>query len=854
MPQPPTPSTLVLTAPLSGVLVPIDRVPDPVFAQRMVGDGVSVDPVSQVLVAPCNGRIVQLHSAGHAVTLATDEGIEVMMHIGLDTVTLKGQGFTPRVANGARVAAGDPLIEFDADFVATHARSLLTQVVVTNGDRVVSMRPASGRVVAGRDPMLEIVLGTAGPQVAVADATEVVSPDIVVPTATGLHARPAAVVAAAAKRFKANVRLRRGTADANAKSVVAIMGLEVGPGDAVKVVADGPDAQAAVLSLTALLRDGLGDEGAAPARPRSTEPRPDATATALPAPAPATVPPQDPDLFVGVAASPGLAVGHVVQVRPEEIAVETTADDPVAERRRLETVLEQAKGQLDALQGRLRADADAGKAAIFAAHEELLDDPDLREIAEHAIATGKSAAFAWHQAVSTHADRLARSRNELLAARANDLRDVGRRVLRLLAGAPTERGDLPPNTILVAEDLTPSDTASLDRTRVLGFCTTGGGATSHVAILARSLDIPAVAGIDPRALDLVGGTQVVIDGSRGTLRRNPSNDEVARIRGTLERRAARRRAEVADAAQPAVTRDGRRIEVVANIGSAADAAQVVGLGGEGVGLLRTEFLFMERASAPDEDEQTESYLAIVRAIGPHRPIIIRTLDVGGDKPLQYIPMPAEDNPFLGERGIRLMLGRPDLLRTQLRAILRASAEGRVLVMFPMVATLTEWRAARTLLEEERARLGAAPIPAGIMIEVPAAALMADQFAREADFFSVGTNDLTQYTLAMDRGHPKLAARVDGLNPGVLRLIATATEGAHRHGRWIGICGGIAADPQAVPVLVGLGVDELSVSVPALPAVKAQVRTLDATSCAVLAARALTLDHAADVRALVPEAE
>jgi phosphocarrier protein FPr len=838
-------------APLSGLLVPIDQVPDPVFAQRMVGDGVSIDPVSQLLVAPCPGRIVQLHSAGHAVTLATDEGLEVMMHIGLDTVTLKGQGFTPRVTNGDRVATGDPLIEFDADFVATHARSLLTQIVITNGERVVTMRPASGRVRAGQDRVLEIVLGDSRPDGAAAERNLVVSPAIVVPTATGLHARPAAVVAATAKRFKAGVRLRRGSSDANAKSVVAIMGLEVGQGDTVRVVADGPDAEAAVRSLAALLSGGLGDEGAAPSRARPAVPPP---AVVTPTPRDVAAALQDPDLFLGVAASPGIAVGHVVQLRPEEIIVAETADDAVAERRRLEAALEQAKGQLGALQDRLRSGADAGKAAIFAAHEELLDDPDLREIAEHAVATGKSAAFAWRQAVTTHADRLARSRNELLAARANDLRDVGRRVLRLLAGAAPEQPDLPPGTVLIAEDLTPSDTASLDRSRVLGFCTTGGGATSHVAILARSLDIPAVAGIDPRALDLANGTPVVIDGARGALRRNPSGDEVARIRQTLERRAARRRAELSAAAQPAVTLDGRRIEVVANVGGAADAAQVAGLGGEGVGLLRTEFLFMERTAAPDEDEQTESYLAVVRAVGPERPVIIRTLDVGGDKPLSYIPMPAEENPFLGERGIRLMLNRPDLLRTQLRAILRASAEGRVLVMFPMIATLAEWQAARTMLEEERVRLGAAPIPAGIMVEVPAAALMADQFAREADFFSVGTNDLTQYTLAMDRGHPKLAPQVDGLNPAVLQLIARTMEAAHRHGKWAGVCGGIAADPQAVPLLVGLGVDELSVSVPAVPAVKAQVRTLDAGACRALAARALTLDRATDVRALVPEGE
>jgi phosphocarrier protein FPr len=854
-------SPLVLLAPLSGPVVPLDTVPDPVFAQKMVGDGVSIDPVSQVLLAPCAGRVVQLHSAGHALTLATADGIEVMIHIGLDTVSLKGQGFTPKVRNGDRVAAGAPLIEFDADFVATHARSLLTQIVITNGDRVSALRPATGRVVAGRDVVLTVELAGGAQATAMsAQGAAIESSPITVPNATGLHARPAAVLAGAAKKFKANVRLRRGTADANAKSVVAIMGLELSQGDEVCFVADGPDARAAIDALEPLLREGIGDEGAvARGIPRASAPAQAAPSARfgagaeLPALGRGDAAPHDPNLLVGVAASPGIAVGNVFRIRNEQLDVQELGDDATAERKRLDAAIEQGKAQLAALQDRLEAEADAGKAAIFAAHEELLDDPDLREIADHAIAAGKSAAFAWQQAVTMHADRLGGSKNALLAARANDLRDVGRRVLRVLSGtAATDRPDVPPDTILIAEDLSPSDTANLDRTRVLGFCTAGGGATSHVAILARSLDIPAVAGIDPRALDLADGTPVVVDGGKGTLRLNPSADEVASIRNAQERQAGRRASELASAHEPAVTKDGRRIEVVANIGGLADARQVGELGGEGVGLLRSEFLFLERATAPDEDEQFESYRDIARALGPGRPLIVRTLDVGGDKPLRYLPMPAEANPFLGERGIRVMLSRPELLRAQVRAILRASAEAgtRILVMFPMVATMADWRAARAAVDAEREQLGVAPIPVGIMVEVPSVAIMADQFAREVDFFSVGTNDLTQYTLAMDRGHPKLAAQVDGLNPGVLQLIANTADAAHRHGKWVGICGGIGADPQAVPLLVGLGVDELSVSVPAIPAVKAQVRRLDTATCRDLARRALTLDRGADVRALV----
>jgi phosphocarrier protein FPr len=292
------------------------------------------------------------------------------------------------------------------------------------------------------------------------------------------------------------------------------------------------------------------------------------------------------------------------------------------------------------------------------------------------------------------------------------------------------------------------------------------------------------------------------------------------------------------------------VEIAANVGAVDEARRVPEVGGEGVGLLRTEFLFLERRTAPTEDEQATVYEAIARTLGPRRIVVIRTLDVGGDKPLAYLPMAAEANPFLGERGIRLLLNRPEIFAAQVRAILRASPAGKVAIMFPMVSTIAEWRAARDVVERERVAIGVPPLEVGIMIETPSAALLADRFAREADFFSVGTNDLTQYTLAMDRTNPSLAPQVDALHPSVLRLVERAVAGAHAHRRWVGVCGGLAGDPQAVPVLVGLGVDELSVSVPIVPAVKAQVRTLSLDECRTTAQLALDAADGAEVRALV----
>ena len=839
---------LKVLAPLSGQIWPLERIPDPVFAQKMVGDGLSIDPSDALLVAACDGTIVSLHAAGHAVTLLTPGGLELLMHIGIDTVTLKGEGFKPRVKVGAHVKTGEPLIEFDLDFLATRAKSLLTQVVVTNSERVSAWERASGMVSASKDVLFTAEFGAEGAAVATDGATTVISDAVVIPNPTGLHARPSAVLANLAKTYKSAIKLQFGDREANARSVTAIMAMDVTQQSVVRVIATGPDAKAAVEKLARVLAEGAGDEGSAPAA------APASTTTAASAAPPPRRKSSDPDLLIGVAASPGLAVGEVFQVRRTEIAVLEIGDGVDPERRKLAAALETARGQLAALRAKLHAKRDAAKAAIFAAHDALLSDPDLLEMAESGIAKGKSAGFAWKRAITAHAEQLAGMRNQLLAQRANDVRDVGMRVLAVLTGTDLAQPEYPRNSILIAEDFTPSDTAALDRSRVAGFCTTRGGATSHVAILARSVGIPALAGIEPTALDLANGTRVILDGGKGTLRSNVTPDEVARIRQAQERAETRRKENLANALKPAVTLDGTRIEVVANIGGLKDAKRIAELGGEGVGLLRSEFLFMERADAPTEEEQFETYKGIAEVVGTKNPLIIRTLDVGGDKPLAYLPIPKEDNPFLGERGIRVGLDRPEMLRAQLRAILRASAFGHVKVMFPMIALLSELRDVKAMLAEEAASLGVPPVPTGIMVEVPATAVMAAQFAGEADFFSIGTNDLTQYTLAMDRGHPKLAPQVDGLNPAVLRLIGHTVKGAAPLGKMVGVCGGIASDPHAVPILVGLGVTELSVSLPSIPAVKAQIRTLRLDACRELAERALAAESAEAVRALSPDAD
>jgi phosphocarrier protein FPr len=667
--------------------------------------------------------------------------------------------------------------------------------------------------------------------------------DLVLRNPTGLHARPAKVFVNTAKQFESDIRVKHGEKKVNAKSAISILTLGVECGGDIQITVDGPDEDEALEAIKTAVETGLGEE---------IEPRPEPAPPAdlLPEEAPVEL---EAGVLRGVAGAPGIAIGPLFQFRQSAIVPEEAAADPGQERKDLLSAIEAAQAELDQLHEEMVDRVGAQEAEIFEAHMALLDDPELVKAALERVDDGLSASKAWHEITESQAEELATLKSEILAARAADVRDVGRRVLRILTGAEGGRPRLPQDpVVLVAEDLSPSDTVSMDPSRVLGFCTASGGPNSHTAILARALGLPAIVGAGADVLELANGVEVVLDGTSGVLTVDPSDETLTAAREAKRRRQSRRAAALKAAEEPAVTQDGHRVEIVANIGGVMESQQAAERGAEGVGLLRTEFLFLERANAPTEDEQFEAYRDIAHGIGG-QPVIVRTLDIGGDKPIPYLPLPAEENPFLGQRGIRLCLRRPVLLRTQLRAILRASQYGSLRIMFPMISDLAELRQAKGLVEEVRTDLELPPLEVGIMIEVPSAALMADVLAREVDFFSIGTNDLTQYTMAMDRTHPTLARQADGLHPAVLRLVERTVQGAHAAGKWVGVCGELAADPQAVPILVGLGVDELSVNVPAVPIVKAHVRSLTLAEAQELAGQALACATVAEVRARAPSA-
>jgi multiphosphoryl transfer protein len=656
----------------------------------------------------------------------------------------------------------------------------------------------------------------------------------------GLHARPAALVAELAGRFDADLRLSKegGAGPVSARSLTGLMTLVARKGDQLVATASGPQAGEALAALEQLAREGFG-EGAAP--------------SPQPAPREQTVAKLEPGgLLRGIAASAGIALGPA---RHLDAQLEAPPDRPSSgadeEWQRLESARAGARAAIERDRDEVARRSSAADAAIFTAHLALLDDEALADAARTRIDAGDGAEGAWYAATRSTAESWRALDDPLMRERAVDIEDVGRRVLSALGATEASAGIREPGVLVVSE-LTPADAAALDTDMVRGIAAARGTATAHAAILARALGIPAVVGLGDAVLAVDEGTVVLLDGAAGTVLVAPDEEVAAQAERERELAGARRERARRRAAEPAVTRDGVTIEVAANLGGAGGALAAVELGADGVGLLRTEFLFLDRPEIPDEDEQAATIAAIAADLGG-RPLIVRTLDVGADKPLPALPMPPEANPFLGQRGIRLSLEHPDLLATQLRAVLRVAAEHPVKVMFPMVATEGELEAARAAVAEARESTGVdAPMEVGIMVEVPAAALQARRLAAAADFFSIGTNDLTQYTMAAERGNEHVGELLTGPQPAVLALIRETVSGAEAHGRWVGVCGELAGDPAAAVLLAGLGVRELSMAPPLVPEVKEALRSVALADAEGAARRALDARDADDARRLALE--
>ncbi|QGY04768.1 phosphoenolpyruvate--protein phosphotransferase [Methylobacterium mesophilicum SR1.6/6] len=670
---------------------------------------------------------------------------------------------------------------------------------------------------------------------------------------SGLHARPAAHWVEVAKTCAARIQVRHGAQVADAKSLIGLLQLGLRCGEAVTISAEGDDEAGALARICAAVTGLSAGEKAAAQRAA------EAAAKAA-GPVAGWNPADRPTTLAGIGASPGLSIGPIHVLASADLVVPDAPEPLTTGADRLHHALGATADQLKALADDTERRLGKADAGIFRAQAELIADTDLITLACQLMVEGHGVAYAWHAAVDRLAGQLAALGNPVLAGRAADLRDVGRRVLAQIDPALRSGHALPDAPcILVASDLAPSDTAGLDPARVIGLATAQGGPTSHTAILARTLGIPALVAGGPGLLALAEGTPAILDGGTGRLYLDPSAADIAAAEAWRARQRRQAEDEARQRALPARTRDGHAVAVGANVNNPEQVPFALDQGAEGVGLMRTEFLFLERGDTPSEDDQYETYAGMLKALDG-RPLIVRTLDIGGDKQVSHLQLPKEENPFLGVRGARLLLRRPDLLEPQLRALYRAAKDhvgpdaptgqhAPLSIMMPMITSVPEVLRLRDIAERIRVAIGAPYVPLGIMIEVPAAAIQADALARHCDFFSIGTNDLTQYALAIDRQNTELAPEADSLHPAVLRLIHMTCAGAARHKRFVGVCGGIAGDPFGACLLAGLGVHELSMTPRDLPGVKARLRGADMAALRALASQACEQEDAAAVRAL-----
>ena len=562
----------------------------------------------------------------------------------------------------------------------------------------------------------------------------------------------------------------------------------------------------------------------------------------------------------GIAASQGISFAKAyVFVEPDLTVKEVKIEDVAAEIKRFEDAIEASKKELTIIKENALASLGADKAAVFEAHLLILDDPEFMGTVKTDIESKViNAEYAFKETSDMFISMFEAMDNEYMKERAADIRDVSKRILAHLLGVNLPNPSLiDEEVIVIAEDLTPSDTAQLNKKYVKGFATNIGGRTSHSAIMARSLEIPAVVGTSSITEDVKNGDILILDGLDGVVLVNPDEATTAEYKEKHAKFEAQKAEWAKLVTEKSVTKDGHEVILAANIGTPADLEGVKNNGGEAVGLYRTEFLYMGRDQLPTEDEQFEAYKAVLEGMGD-KPVVVRTLDIGGDKELPYLDLPKEMNPFLGFRAIRLCLEEKDLFRTQLRALLRASVYGKLCVMFPMIATVQEFRAAKALFLEEKEKLVAEgvavsnDIELGIMVEIPSTAVIADIFAKEVDFFSIGTNDLIQYTMAADRMSEKVSYLYQPYNPAILRLVKNVIEASHKEGKWTGMCGEMAGDSLAIPLLLGMGLDEFSMSATSILQARSQIKNLTLDEMKELVEKAVMCATTEEVLALIEE--
>ena len=826
-----TQKILNLYSPVKGKAIDLSQVPDEAFAQKMLGDGIAVLPEENAVYAPTNGVIKNVHKCLHAIVIEKD-GFEILIHIGIDSVSLKGQNFKALVKEGDTVKQGQKLIEFDRDFLAKH----------TPSNAVIMIIVSPLEVTLKKENLADVDLQTKVFEVSCQEEINnnqdntnqseytFITEEFTVTNKTGLHARPAGEVANLAKSFKdIDILLIKNQKSANAKSVVEILGLSIEYGDKIQITAHGHDAGAAANAVKDCILHKLKDN----------------VVKESPKQAQVHVNEKGETQIKGIGIFDGITIGKTYVLKDLQFKLEEkSALPPEEELAKFQGSLKRVKDALDKERHAVYGQKD--REEILLAHITILEDPFLIEETRQSIMQGFSAAFAFSSAVRRAISVLKNTGNEILRSRVADFIDLETRILTDLTGKNYGIPEFEEDTIIIVRELLSYQLKRLNE-HVTGVIMAEGSALSHVSIMLKTLGIPAIIGCGDTVLDTPNGTDIILDSKLGIVTLNPVNIEEVRKKAQVIK--MNRQENLLHAFEAAKTKDGAEIIVSGNVGTIEQAELSAKQGANGIGLVRTEFLFANYKQAPTEQEQYEIYQKIVDS-QKGNPVIIRTLDVGADKPIPFIPQIEEDNPILGRRGIRTSLTNVELLKTQLRAIMRVKPYGMAKIMIPMVTFVEEIATVKRFIKEEQEKLGIDKVSVGMMMEVPAAALMAKEFAEEVDFFSIGTNDLTQYTLALDRSHPTLNFLSDSLNPSVLRMVNIITQGAAAHNIPVGVCGAVASEPAGAILLIGLGVKALSVVPSAIADIKALIRGLEIKKCKEVAQKALNCNSVNDVRALV----
>lgn len=840
-------NTTKIIAPLSGAFVPLEEVPDDVFAQKMMGDGAGIEPCDFLVRSPISGTIKTIASGKHALSIENDQGLEILVHVGIDSVHAQGLGFSLLVKSGEQVKAGDSLLEFEPiTLIQNNVTSLVSVVLVVEPQNWSLSFDEPSQLIAGETILFRVQKKTKmeteskkenKKETAGENKNDIIKQKVMVQIVHGIHARPAALFANAAAKFSATVFVLSKEKKYNGKSAVSLMSANIRQGQEIVLQAQGHDAHEALDYLATMLQ--------------KEEPKPafanDSNFAAHSGWQTLTQ--------KAIAAAGGEGYGVAWFYFPKEIEIDMESQGQEKEWSILQEALQKSQQQLQTLIENAQADDSPhsqNSQEIFQAHKTLVTDCEIHEQVKEEISFGNSAGLAWKTVLQKIYYQFANMDNKLLAERAQDILDIQNRVLKNLATTRQPAAiTLPPQitaqkepVIAIANDLTPSELMQiLELPNIAGLCLVQGGATSHVAILAADKNLPMLVGCPSAILQIPEGSRLVVSAETATFTVFPTDEQYLQVKDKLQQKK-KHWAWLLQAAQtPAHTLDNAVVSVAANAAHGQLVAEAKQNGAEEIGLVRTEFVFVNEVFAPSEEKQYQAYWQIKKEV-PNIPVVFRTLDVGGDKPMSYLPLPQEQNPLMGLRGIRNTL-HSSLFRTQVRAILRLSGKRKILL--PMVSDMEELRLAKKIIEEERSSLAMPYCPVGIMVEVPATALLAQHFAQEADFFSIGSNDLSQYILAMDRTHSQLNPQA--VHPAVLQSMYITAQAAKQYNIPVSLCGALASDPFYTPLLVGLGISQLSV-VPALvPVIKQVIRTFSLQSAKELALSALKLHGDSEVQTL-----